>query len=155
MALAQAILGDPEILVLDEPTAGLDPKQRILVRNYISQIALNKIVMIATHVVSDVEFIAKDIIMLKKGVIMDMASPQALIGKMEGGVWLLDCTEQEVCLIRDHYPVISMAPSGDLNRPVRLRVLADSRPVDHAIPASPVLEDYYLHLFGEAGSDSV
>ena len=66
LTLAQAVLGDPEILILDEPTAGLDPKQRIAIRNYISKIAFNKIVLIATHVVPDIEFIARDIIMLKK-----------------------------------------------------------------------------------------
>ena len=66
LTLAQAVLGDPEILILDEPTAGLDPKQRIAIRNYISKIALSKIVLIATHVVPDIEFIARDIIMLKK-----------------------------------------------------------------------------------------
>jgi len=63
LTLAQAVLGDPEILILDEPTAGLDPKQRIAIRNYISKIAFNKIMLIATHVVPDVEFIARDIIM--------------------------------------------------------------------------------------------
>ncbi|MBR4204953.1 MAG: ATP-binding cassette domain-containing protein [Clostridia bacterium] len=85
LALAQAVLGDPEILILDEPTAGLDPKQRISIRNYISRIAFNKIVLIATHVVPDVEFIARDIIMLKKGVIADNAPPTELLKKIEGG----------------------------------------------------------------------
>ena len=68
LALAQAVLGDSKILILDEPTAGLDPKQRIAIRNYISRIAFDKIVIIATHVVSDIEYIAREIIMLKKGV---------------------------------------------------------------------------------------
>jgi ABC-type multidrug transport system ATPase subunit len=66
LALAQAVLGDSKILILDEPTAGLDPKQRIAIRNYISRIAFDKIVIIATHVVSDIEYIAREIIMLKK-----------------------------------------------------------------------------------------
>ena len=71
----------------DEPTAGLDPKQRISIRNYISKIAFNKIVIIATHVVPDIEFIARDIIMLKKGVIVDNAPPHELTQKIEGKVW--------------------------------------------------------------------
>ncbi len=86
LTLAQAVLGSPEILILDEPTAGLDPKQRISVRSYISKIEFDKIVIIETHVVSDVEFIARDVIMLKKGVIVDNAPPQDLTRKIDGKV---------------------------------------------------------------------
>lgn len=86
LALAQSILGDPSILILDEPTAGLDPKQRVAIRNYISKIAFDKIVIIATHVVADIEFIARDVIMLNKGIIIDNSAPHELLKKIEGKV---------------------------------------------------------------------
>lgn len=155
LALAQAVLGNPEILILDEPTAGLDPKQRITIRNYISQIALNKIVIIATHVVSDVEFIARNIILLKKGSIVDMAHPHELIAKMNGKVWLVDCKEQDVPDLQARYAIINLAPSEDQAYPVRVRMLADSVPVVNSVAATPVLEDYYLYLFGREYSGKI
>ena len=153
LTLAQAVLGDPEILILDEPTAGLDPKQRIAIRNYISKIAFNKIVLIATHVVPDIEFIAKDIIMLKKGVIVDSAPPHELVKKIDGGVWLVPCAESEVQLMQDKFRVTNIA-RDELTGEVLLRVLADTIPTERARTVSPTLEDYYLHVFGDAVSAS-
>ena len=113
LTLAQAVLGDPEILILDEPTAGLDPKQRIAIRNYISKIAFNKIVLIATHVVPDIEFIARDIIMLKKGVIVDNAPPHELTNKIEGKVWNVPCAESDVQMMQDRFRVTNIARDED------------------------------------------
>lgn len=152
LTLAQAVLGDPEILILDEPTAGLDPKQRIAIRNYISKIAFNKIVLIATHVVPDIEFIAKDIILLKKGVIVDNAPPHELVKKIDGRVWLVPCAESEVQAIQDRFRVTNIA-RDDQTGEVLLRVLSDTLPTDRARTVSPMLEDYYLHVFGDASGN--
>ncbi len=149
LTLAQAVLGDPEILILDEPTAGLDPKQRIAIRNYISKIAFNKIVLIATHVVPDIEFIAKDIIMLKKGVIVDNAPPHELVKKIDGGVWIVPCAEPEVQAMQDRFRVTNIARDEQTGE-VLLRVLADTMPTERARTVAPTLEDYYLHVFGDA-----
>ena len=148
LTLAQAVLGDPEILILDEPTAGLDPKQRIAIRNYISKIAFNKIVIIATHVVSDIEFIARDIIMLKKGVIVDNAPPHELTKKIEGKVWNVPCLESEVQSMQDTFRVTNISRDEESGN-VSLRVLSDEKPSEDSKIVTPTLEDYYLCVFGD------
>ncbi|MBQ9151382.1 MAG: ATP-binding cassette domain-containing protein [Clostridia bacterium] len=146
LALAQSLLGNPEIVILDEPTAGLDPKQRISIRNYIAGIALNKTVIIATHVVSDVEFIAREVIMLKKGVISDSGSPYEMTRKIEGKVWQVTVTPEDVQAMQDTHRVVNIQ-NGEQG--VILRILADEPPTPNALPVVPALEDAYLHIFGD------
>ena len=137
----------PQLLILDEPTAGLDPGKRIAVRNFISENALDKTVIIATHVVSDIEFIARDIIMLKKGVIAETGTPAELTAKAAGSVWTI-CTGKdgdEIKRMRELYDIVSIRSDGEN---AYVRVLSDERP-ENGEPAQPVLEDRYLKVFGE------
>ena len=137
---------------LDEPTAGLDPKQRIAIRNFISRIAFDKIVIIATHVVSDVEFVARDVIMLKKGVIVDNAPPAELVRKIEGKVLNLPAPESEVINLQQKYRVTNITREDKTGDAI-LRVLSKEEPISTAdkpaTTVAPTLEDYYLCVFGE------
>lgn len=146
LALAQAVLGSPEILILDEPTAGLDPKQRIAIRNYISKIAFNKIVIIATHVVPDIEFVAKEIIILKKGVIIDSKPSSELTKKITGKVWSIITSEENVREMQSKYRIINISKN---EKGVELRALAEGKPEEIDVSTvAPTLEDYYLYVFG-------
>lgn len=147
LLIAQSLLHDPDILILDEPTAGLDPRQRVAVRNLIGQIALHKIVLISTHVVQDVEYIANELILLSEGSVLCQGTPEALLRELESQVWELTVTEDELEQVKQYGTVCGIAKNGN---GICVRLLSPEKPTADCIAAKPNLEDVYLFHFGEA-----
>ena len=143
--LAQALLGNPEVIILDEPTAGLDPKERIRFRNLISRVAFNRIILVATHVVSDIEFIAKEILLMSEGTVPESGTPWELCEKIEGKVFQIVTDEAHVQEIISAYKVVNI--SKDENH-IYIRVLADVMPeYAECKVRKPGLEDFYEYIF--------
>lgn len=145
LGIAQAFLGDPKLVILDEPTAGLDPRQRISVRNFLSASSLDRVILIATHVVSDVESVARRCIFLKNGILAADGSPAKLAQRVRGQVWQIYAEEKRANDLQNAFRVVNIRNDGET---LCLRILSESKPAPDALPAEPTLEDAYLDIFG-------
>lgn len=141
VGIAQALLNDPQLLIVDEPTAGLDPEERVRFRNLLSELSGERIVILSTHIVSDVEATATDIALISQGTLVAHASPEELLRKVEGKVWEWVLPSADLESARKRYLISNTARRSD---GVHARVLADAPP-DGCQPAVPNLEDAYLY----------
>lgn len=145
IGIAQAIINEPRILILDEPTAGLDPKERIRFSNIISDMGKDKIVLLSTHIVSDIEAIATELIVMKQGVVLENGNVDELVQKVKGKVWEAVVNQEQYHELRKERSIIHLKQMG---KDVQVRFVGEKYPNIESCPAEPTLEDYYIFSGG-------
>jgi ABC-type multidrug transport system ATPase subunit len=141
VGIAQALLNDPEILIVDEPTAGLDPEERVRFRTLLATLTEAKLIILSTHIVGDVEAVASRLLVMKDGQVLADTTPEGLVRSATGRVWTMTCDPQTAARLQAAFPVSALVSHGSS---VTLRMVAAERPSPSADTAEPNLEDAYL-----------
>lgn len=151
VGIAQALLNDPEVLVLDEPTGGMDPGERVRFRNLLSEFAQNRIVLISTHIVSDVEYIAASHAIVKEGKLLAVGTTEELVRLVEGKVW---CSRIPACAAAEYESCLQIVNlRNEADGSVSVRYLAQEPFDGVSVPVAPRLEDLYLWMFPQNGAE--
>src|SRR5262249_14438499 len=154
LGIAQALINQPDLLIVDEPTAGLDPEERVRFRNILSDIGSGRLVILSTHIVSDIESIATDIAIMKGGVLVAFAAPETMLQQTIGCVWEAVLSSADFEKVR-----LTLKLSNAVRRPdgVHVRIVSPSQPLENAVPAEPALEDAFLLAmnFGYSRTEAV
>jgi ABC-type multidrug transport system ATPase subunit len=149
LGIAQALINDPDLVIVDEPTAGLDPEERVRFRNVLSDLGAGRLVILSTHIVSDVESIATEIAIMKEGALVALDTPEGLMRTAQGSVWEVVVTSEQFDELRRHLHI-----SAAIRKPdgVHARIVAPQRPVVDAVAAEPTLEDAFLFTMKRSGA---
>ncbi|GMQ60290.1 ABC transporter ATP-binding protein [Vallitalea sediminicola] len=146
IGIAQALLNNPKILIFDEPTLNLDPKERINFKNLISRLSSDKIIIISTHIISDIECLSKEIILIKNGEKIIQDTPMEILKPIENRVWEAIVNEKSLLELQNKYLITDIKNNGT---DIKIRIISDIKPQVNFQSTNPVLDDLYMYYFGE------
>ena len=145
LGIAQAILHNPKVLIVDEPTAGLDPQERIRIRNLLCDLAKDRIVILSTHIVEDIQSTCEDIAILDNGKILYKGRVNELIKSAQNHVFTIRTSREQSEIIKSQFKVTAMVVSGE---DITLRLVSEEKPFPEALVSEPTMEDAYMYLLG-------
>lgn len=138
LGIAQALLNDPDILIVDEPTAGLDPEERLRFRNLLGELGMSKLVIMSTHIVSDVETVANELAIMRSGKLIAFSKPEELIANAQGQIWSAQVSLQEYEILRGQYQIMHAQKN---EQSMLLRIAHSHQPIENAVAVLPSLEE--------------